>query len=41
MSKKKRDTELFIVEEAIDSEIDKYKKLNDVKIVNFLINFIN
>ena len=29
------------IQEAIESEIEEYKKLNDIKIVKFLINFTN
>jgi len=29
------------IQEAIDSEIEEYKKLNDINIVKFLINFTN
>ena len=36
MSKKKRDNQ-----EAIESELEEYKKLNDIKIVKFLMNFTN
>ena len=29
------------IQDAIDSELEEYKKLNDVKIVKYLINFTN
>jgi len=29
------------IQEAIDSELEEYKKLNDIKIVKFLMNFTN